>query len=172
MFFDVKPIAVKAYGGRRYCSTSRLSIDRKQKTRGFFYLFVSYDVKTGKRFWALMPGKDSACVCQFMRKLRRHYRGTDLWVALDQDRSHPCKSRMTRRLMKELGLRWISLPKGSPNDNPVETIFSTLDEAVLQCSNDPDIDTMHKRITRVLRATNRRRDRFIRIPYLPDSNKH
>jgi hypothetical protein len=40
VFFDIKPIAVKAYGGRRYTSAKRLVLERYQKTRGFFYLFA------------------------------------------------------------------------------------------------------------------------------------
>jgi len=40
-FFDIKPIAVKAYGGYRYTSAKRLVLERYQKTRGFFYLFAA-----------------------------------------------------------------------------------------------------------------------------------
>ena len=48
VFFDIQPIAVKAYGGRRYTSAKRLVLERYQKTRGFFYLFALYDVKPGR----------------------------------------------------------------------------------------------------------------------------
>ena len=46
-------------------------------------------------------------------QVRRWYSATALWVTLDQDRAHPCKSRQTRRVMRELGLHWISLPKAA-----------------------------------------------------------
>jgi len=52
------------------------------------------------------------------------YRDAEVWIALDQDTTHPCKSKETRRLMRRLKLHWISLPKASPDDNPAETIFS------------------------------------------------
>lgn len=52
LFIDIKPIAVKAYGGRRYTSAQRLVLERRQKTRGFFYLFTLYDVKQGRVRWA------------------------------------------------------------------------------------------------------------------------
>lgn len=35
-FFDVQPITVKAYGGRRYTRAQRLVLPRDQKTRGRF----------------------------------------------------------------------------------------------------------------------------------------
>ena len=38
-FFDVQPITVKAYGGRRYTRAKELTLQAKQKTRGRFYLF-------------------------------------------------------------------------------------------------------------------------------------
>ena len=68
VFFDVQPIAVKAYGGRRYSSAKRLVLAKHQKTRGFFYLFAVYDVKHGRVHWAFYPSKDSAAVCRFMRQ--------------------------------------------------------------------------------------------------------
>ena len=120
LFFDVKPVAVKAYGGRRYTSAKKLVLPRAQKTRGRFYLFVAYDAVSGRVYWACYPGKSAHYVCQFMRRVRRWFPNQPLWVALDQDRAHPCKSRNTRRIMRALRLHWISLPKASPDDNPVE----------------------------------------------------
>ena len=43
-FFDIKPIAVKAYGGRCYTTNKRLVLQRNQKTRGRFYLYLLYEV--------------------------------------------------------------------------------------------------------------------------------
>ncbi len=72
-----------------------------------------------------------------------------------------------RRLMK---LHWITLPKGSPDDNSVENIFSDVQLMVLDSSDDPDVKTTQRRISQ-LQKCNRRRNRFIRIPYLLDSHK-
>jgi transposase len=172
VFFDLKPIAVKAYGGRRYTSARQLVLSRAQKTRGFFYLLVSYDAVSGQVHWRFSPGKATTDVCRFMRQVRRWHPDAPLWVALDQDRAHPCKSRETRRVMRELGLHWISLPKGSPDDNPVETIFSDVQLMILDNSNDPDAKATQGRISAHLRGRNRRHDRHIRIPYLWPKRSH
>lgn len=171
MFFDVQPITVKAYGGRRYPGQKRLVLPRHQKIRGRFYLFLLYDVEAGRGRWAFMPGKGSAYVCQFMRQVRRWYPHQQVWVVLDQERAHPCKSRQPRRMMRELPLRWVSLPKASPDDNPVETVFSDIQLMILDNSNDADQRTTQRRISAHLRGRNRRKDRHISLSYLPDSQK-
>jgi hypothetical protein len=141
-------------------------LERHQKTRGFFYLFALYDVTHGRVRWAFYPGKDSACVCRFMRQVRRWYAQPVVWVILDQDRAHPRKSRETRRTMRALKLHWISLPKGSPDDNPLEALFSDIQLMILDNSNDRDPRTTQQRISVHWRKRNRRRDRSIKIPYL------
>jgi DDE superfamily endonuclease len=166
VFFDIQPIAVKAYGGRRYTSAKRLVLERYQKTRGFFYLFALYDAKQGRVRWAFYPSKDSEHVCRFMRRVRHWYPTQKVWVILDQDRAHPHKSHETRRVMRELKLHWISLPKASPNDNAVENLFSDVQLMILDNSNDLDPQTTQRRISTHWRKRNRRRDRFITIPYL------
>lgn len=166
VFFDIQPIAVKAYGGRRYTSAKRLVLERYQKTRGFFYLFALYDVKQGRVRWSFYPSKDSQHVSRFMCRLRHRYPNQEVWVILDQDRAHPRKSRETRRTMRELGLHWISLPKASPDDNAVETLFSDIQLMLLDNSNDPNAQTTQRRISVHWRKRNRRRDRFIAIAYL------
>lgn len=172
LFFDVKVVPVRAYGGRRYTSAQRLVLPRNQKTRGKFYLFLLYEVNRGRCRWAFYPGKGATYVCRFLRRLRRWYRGQTVWVALDQDRAHPCKCRQTRRLMRALKLRWVSLPKGSPNDNPVETILSDIQTSILDLSDDAEPRDTQRRISAHLRGRNRRHDRWIRVHYLSDSHKH
>jgi transposase len=147
-------------------------LPRQQKTRGRFYLFTAYEINRGRTRWAFYPSKGAACVCRFMRQVRRWYPGVAVWVALDRDSPHPCKARVTRRVMRRLGLRWITLPKGSPDDNPVETIFSDVQQMILDNSDDPDARAMQRRISAHLRGRNRRRGRRIRIPYLADCHKH
>jgi hypothetical protein len=169
VFFDVKPVTVKAYGGRRFGS-KRLILERYQKTRGRYYLFALYAVKEGRVRWRYYHGKSSKQVCQFMRQIRRWYPAELVWVVLDQDPAHPRKSAETRRVMRELGLQWISLPKKSPNDNAVETIFSDIQLMILDNSNDPDERKNQRRISQRLQNRNRRKDRFIAIPYLRDSH--
>jgi hypothetical protein len=172
VFFDIKPVTVKAYGGRQYTAAKKLVLSRAQKTRGRFYLCLLYDARSGKSHWSFEPSKDSAAVCRFMRRVRRWYPDQEVWVALDQDSAHPRKSHQTRRTMRELKLHWISLPKRSPDDNPVERINSDIQGNILDCSNDADAKATKRRISRHLRRRNRRRNPRIRIHYLPDSNKN
>ena len=169
VFFDVKPVTVKAYGGRRW-SGHRLVLRKYQKTRGRFYLFALYDVQQGRIRWRYYHRKDSVAVCRFMRLVRRWYPQSEVWVVLDQDSAHPRKSKETRRVMRELHLHWISLPKASPDDNPCENIFSDVQQNVLDNSDDPDERAMRRRISHRLAKRNRRRERFIEIPYLRDSH--
>ena len=170
VFFDVKPITVKAYGGRRW-SSKRLVLPKYQKTHGRFYLFALYDVKGGRVRWRYYHSKASSSVIRFMRQVRHWYPAAEVWVVLDQDSAHPCKSQATRRAMRELKLPWISLPKGSPDDNPCETIFSDVQLNVQDNSNDPDERMMRKRISHRLNRRNSRRERFIAIPYLWNSHR-
>jgi DDE superfamily endonuclease len=172
VFFDVQPITVKAYGGRRYTSAARLVLPSPQKTRGRFYLFLLYEVNRGIVHWAFLSGKGAAEVCRFMRRLRRWYPGQVVRVALDRDPAHPCKARQTRRTMRQLGLHWTTMPKGSPDDNVAETVFSDVQQMILDNSNDADSQATQRRISAHLRARNRRRDRRIQVWFLPDTHKN
>jgi hypothetical protein len=73
--------------------------------------------------------------------------------------------------MRRLHLQWTSLPKRSPDDNPDETIFSDIQQNILDTSDDPDERASKRRISSHLRARNRRSDRFIRISYLEAPRK-
>lgn len=135
-------------------------------------MFLTYEVGSGKVHWRYYPGKSSEYVSRFMHQVRRWYPTEPVWVALDQDKPHPRISRVTRRTMRTLDLHWVSLPKGCPDDNPVEAIFSGLHGRVLESSHDLDVATTRRRLSAVLRARNRRADRWIRIPYLPSAHSH
>jgi transposase len=165
LFCDVKPVAVKAYGGRRY-SKKRLVLSRGQKSYGLFYLFVAYEYNTGRRLWGFYAGKSSRYVCQFFKKIRRRYGEQKLHLAVDRDSPHPIKCARTRRQLRALGIHWTSLPKGHPDDNPVETIFSDVQQSVLDTSSDTEQAVTQQRISRHLQGCNRRTDRRIRVSYL------
>jgi len=171
LFFDVKPVAVKAYGGRRY-SKKRLVLSRGQKTYGLFYLLVAYEYNSGRRLWGFYPGKSSKYVCHFFKKVRRRYGKRKLRLAVDRDSPHPIKCARTRRQLRALGIRWTSLPKGNPDDNPVETIFSDVQQMVLDTSSDTDPAVTRRRISGHLRGCNHRADRRIRVSYLEIPPKH
>ena len=146
----------------------RLVLQRNQKTRGRFYLFLLYEVNHGRVHWAFFPGKGAEYVCRFLRRVRRWYPRQPVRIALDRDPAHPIKARCDAALMRRLRLQLDQLAQASPDDNPAETIFSDIQQNVLDNSNDPDEHTTQRRISSHLRARNRRSDRFIRIGYLED----
>jgi transposase len=106
-----------------------------------------------------------------MQHIHHRYPDAEVWVVLDQDGAHPRKSKMTRQVTRELHPHGISLPKASPDDNAVETIFSDVQLMVQDNSDDPDERNMRKRISHRLTRRNRVSDRFIEIPYLRNSHK-
>jgi len=171
LFFDVQPIAIKAYGGRRY-SKKRLVLSRAQKTYGLIYLFVAYEYNSGRRLWGFYHGKSSKYVCAFLKKVRSRYGKRKLRLALDRDSPHPIKCARTRRQLRALGIRWTSLPKGNPDDNPVENIFSDVQQMVLDTSSDTDPAVTRRRISGHLQGCNRRPNRRIRVSYLEIPPKH
>ncbi len=171
LFFDVKPVYVTAHGGRRWTSERRPVLPKQQRTRGKFYLFLLYDVGSGRARWRYLPGESSEHVRRFMRQVRRWYPTQAVWVGLDRDRPHPRISRAARGEMRRLKLHWVSVPERSPDDNPVETVFSDIRQMILDDSNDADAAATQKRITAHLRKRNRRKDRYIRIGYLGDTHK-
>jgi hypothetical protein len=172
VFFDVQPITVKAYGGRRYTRAGQLVLARNQKTRGRFYLFLLYEVNRGLVHWAFFPGKGAVYVCRFLRRVRKWYPREAVRIALDRDPAHPIKAGATRSLMRRLRLNWTSLPKRSPDDNAAETIFSDIRQNILDNSDDPNEWATRGRISRHLRARNRRPDRFVKIGYLRNTHKN
>jgi transposase len=161
LFFDVQPISVKAYGGRRYTSAKQLVLPLHQKIKGRFYLFATYEANTGRIHWTFLEGKSAEYVCRFMRQVRKWYPLQKVWIALDQDRAHPCKCRQTRRVMRELKLHWISLPKGSPDDNPIETVFSDIQLMILDNSDDPDQQTTKHRIRHYVKKCLKKADSLL-----------
>lgn len=52
--------------------------------------------------------------------------------------------------MRRLKIHWLSLPKGSPDDNPIETVFSRLQRDVVAGSDAPDLYTLKRRVSRYL----------------------
>ncbi|HEV3440807.1 MAG TPA: hypothetical protein VG122_25865 [Gemmata sp.] len=121
VFFDVKVVAVNAYGGRRYTTANRLILPRNEKTGVSSICFCSTSATEEVAVGRSSSGKGAEYVIRFLQRVRGWYERQSVWVALDQDRTHRCKCRRTRAVIRELMLHWVSLPKGSPDDNPVMT---------------------------------------------------
>lgn len=142
-----------------------------QKTRGKCYLFGAYELRSGRIHWKYYARSRSEEFMAFMRQVRRWYPHQYLLVVLDQDTTHPQKCAASRNEMRRLKIRWLSLPKGSPDDNPIETVFSLLQRDVLAGSDAPDLSTLKGRVSRYLWLRNRRKNRCVRLAYLDDFHK-
>lgn len=93
-------------------------------------------------------------------------------MALNRDQARHCKSRQTRRVMRGRKPHLISLPKVSSDDNPVETIFSDIQQMILDNSDDAGTRATQCCRSAHLRGRNRCDDRSIQITYLGNIHKH
>lgn len=169
LFLDEKgPITVKRYGGYRWTAEKQLVLPKYQKTRGKFYLFAAYELFQGRVRWKFTERETSVEFIAFLRQIRRWYPQQYILIVLDSDTIHPQKSADSRREMRRLNMHRLSLPKGNPDDNPTETVFSGLQREVISGSDAPDTHEQKRRIGRSLQRRNRRKDRFIRLGYLND----
>jgi transposase len=172
LFMDEQgPITVKRYGGSVWTTAKRVVLPKYQKTRGKFYLYGLYELFTGRLRWRYYDRRRSDEFIAFMRELRRWYPSQYILVILDQDTTHPQKCLASRQALRRLKIHWMSLPKKSPDDNPIETIFSLLQRAILAGSDAPDVRELKRRISRFLWQLNRRKDRFVHLGYLDDFHK-
>ena len=169
LFLDEKgPITVKRYGGSVWTTAPQVVLPKYQKTRGRFYLYGVYELFTGRVRWRYYDHKRAEYFIAFLREIRRWYPGQYVLVILDQDTTHPQKCLASRQEMRQLKIHWLSLPKKSPDDNPIETIFSLLQRAILAASDAGDVRELKRRISRFLWRHNRCKDRFVRLAYLHD----
>jgi transposase len=145
-----------------------LVLPKYQKTRGQFYLFAAYDLFPGRVRWIFQDHATSAEFIDFLRRIRRWYPHQYILIVLDSDTIHPQKSGDSRREMHRLKMHWLSLPKGNPDDNPTETVFSVLQREDISGSDASDTAEQKRRLSHSLQRRNRRKDRFIRLGYLKD----
>lgn len=84
-------------------------------------LFGAINPRTGHR--VLMRGRSmvQAEFQEFLRLLHRRYRGRRLWLILDDAGCHIAQG--SRRLADQLGIGYLSLPKQSPQLNPVDHLW-------------------------------------------------
>lgn len=171
LFMDEKgPITVKRYGGSIWTIAQRVVLPKYQKTHGKFYLFGAYELLSGRMHWRYYDRSRSVEFIAFMGEIRRWYPHQYLLVVLDQDTAHPQKSVASRQEIRRLKIHWMSLPKGSPDDNPVESIFSLLQRDILLGSNAPHVHELKRRLSRCLWLRNRRKARVVHLTYLADSH--
>ena len=173
LFMDEKgPITVKRYGGFIWTTAQRVIMHKNQKTRGKFYLFGAYELFSGRTRWRYYDRSRSDEFILFMQEIRRWYPHQYILVVLDQDTTHPQTCVTSRRAMRHLKIHWLSLPTGSPDDNPLETIFSLLKRDVLAGSDAANVSELKRRLSWYLWRRNRHKDRFVLLAYLRDCAIH
>jgi transposase len=169
LFLDEKgPITVKRYGGYRWTAEKRLILPKYQKTRGQFCLFAVYELLRGRVRWKFDEHATSVEFIAFLRQIRRWYPHQSILIVLDSDTIHPQKSGDSRREMRRLQIHWLSLPKGDPDDSPMETVLIVLQGEAIAGRDAPHTAEQKRRISHSLQRRNRCRDRSIRIPCLLD----
>ncbi len=169
LFLDEKgPITLKRYGGYRWTTAKRLVLPKYQKTRGKFYLYAIYELFHGRVRWKFYDHNTSTEFICFAQQIRRWYPHQYILLVLDLDTTHPQKCGASRRELRQLKIHWLSLPKGSSDDNPPETIFSVLQGEVLAGSDAPDVPTQKRHISHALWRRNRQPNRFVRLGYLSE----
>jgi hypothetical protein len=67
----------------------------------------------------------------FLRQVRRHYRGWQVTLLLDGNRSHTAFA--SQVLAERLGIRLLWLPKRAPEVNPMDTLWGQGKDAI--CAN-------------------------------------
>lgn len=84
-------------------------------------VFGALNVMTGHRLFLSTRRQRAVEFQQFLRLVRRHYRGWRVALVLDEDRSHTAKA--SQALAADLGieLRW--LPVRAPELNPLEGLW-------------------------------------------------
>lgn len=165
------PITVKRYGGYRWTREKRVVLPKYQRTRGKYYLFAAYELFRGQVRWRFFERSRSIEFIKFMEQVRRWYPRQYILVILDADTPHPQHCAASRQAMRRLKMHWLSLPKGSPDDNPLEIVFGVLQDEVLVGSDPRDVAEQQRQISRALQRRNRRKDRFIHLKWIDDFHK-
>ncbi len=172
LFMDEKgPITVKRYGGYRWTREKRVVLRTYPPTRGKYYLFAAYELFHGRVRWKFHERSRSVEFIKFMQQVRRWYPHQYILVILDADTPHPQHCVASRQEMRRLKIHWLSLPKGSPDDNPLETVFGVLQDEVLVGSAPRDVADQQRQMSRALQRRNRRKDRFVRLKGLDNFHK-
>lgn len=101
-------------------------------------LFGAINMATGHRVMAAYGRMSAAFFQDFLRRLRRTYRGKPIWILLDNASAHSTKASM--RLAEKLDITLIFLPKQCPELNAMDHFWRELKKAVSSNHQYKDID--------------------------------
>lgn len=94
-------------------------------------VFGCMNLATGHRLFLARPRQRAEDFQAFLRLVRRHYRGWQVTIVLDRDRSHDAHA--SQALAARLGIRLLWLPKRAPELNPMDTLWGQGKDAI--CAN-------------------------------------
>lgn len=91
-------------------------------------IFGAMNLRTGKRLFLARQRNRKEDFQEFLRLIRRHYRGWHATLLLDENPSHTPKR--AKELSREFGVHFLWLPKRSPELNPMDTLWGKAKDAV------------------------------------------
>lgn len=94
-------------------------------------VFGCMNVMTGHRLFLLRRRQRTQDFHAFLHLVRRHYRGWQVTMVLDNHRSHDCQA--SQALAARLGIQLLWLPKRAPELNPMDTLWGQGKDAI--CAN-------------------------------------
>ncbi|MEW6685793.1 MAG: IS630 family transposase [Candidatus Edwardsbacteria bacterium] len=147
--FDEKgTIVIKAYAGRSW-SRKAPKIPAKQSIKGKIELLGAYDFHNGKlwvRFFKKKTAKEIILVLEFLRK---RYKGYRLYIILDCWRPH--RSKLLKEYVSHQSITLVELPTNASWLNPIERIFSEIQNQVLANSNFQSVSETKQSIRKYVR---------------------
>lgn len=91
-------------------------------------VFGCRNLVTGHRVFLVREKQYAQDFQEFLREVRRHYKGQRVIMLLDADSSHTAKA--SRALARQLKIRLLWLPTRSPELNPMETLWGQAKDVI------------------------------------------
>lgn len=107
---------------------SRVQLTGKNAQR---VLFGAIDLCSGRRLFQSRSRQRAEDFCAFLRLLRKRFADAELVLVLDEDPSHTAHASSPEA--ERLRIKLLSLPKRSPELNPMESLWRHAKQAV--CAN-------------------------------------
>jgi transposase len=109
-------------------------------------VFGALNLRTGRRVLLTSYRQRAVDFGEFLRELRRRYRGRPLLLLLDGDSSHTAAA--SQRLADKLQIELLWLPKRCPELNPMEHLWRDAKQRVCANRQYPTIDIQLERFLR------------------------
>lgn len=122
---DEGRFGLKVWFQRRWCPYRVRPVWEVQDRYEWRWLYAAVEPLTGRSFWLLLPGVDSACLQAFLDAFAQHLGQRRIGLVLDGSGAHTAQA-----LTWPAGIVPLRLPPYSPELNPVELVFRHLRAAL------------------------------------------